>query len=464
MISWAHKRQLLYFLLTLGVVLLIAAYPLFSFVYQPPTCYDNKQNQDEVGVDCGGSCPGLCETQVAPLHVAWQDAFPVGGGVYDLAALVENSNADAGIEHLYYTIRAYDSSGGVLAERHSATFANPSESFVIFEPSVKMSETPARVEITFDTPTWKAAKRNNEQIAIKNKQLTDPSGSPRLLATLQNNSPDVKRDVEAIALVYGKGGKIVAVSSTYLALLGRDQEQDVFFTWPHPISAVTQTTTCTAPVDFALVIDRSGSMDDISTNPPQPLTDAKDAAKLFIDAARPTDQISLVSFATFASIPIDQELSSDHNEVKSAVDQVAIRTEGVQHTNLADAIDKATKELLSIRGRDNVKKAIILLTDGIASRPVDPMTGSEEGYPETVAAQKAAFAKQNNISVYVIGLGSEVNKPFLRDTIASKPEYYYAAVDSSELSSIYNELAKVVCAQEVFTTEIKVRSKDSSSF
>jgi len=462
-ISWSRKRQIIYFLSVIGFLILVSAYPLFSLLYEPPTCIDGKQNQDELGVDCGGSCPLLCQSQVSNLSVVWSDAFHVKGDVYDLVALIENKNPDAGVKLLYYTVRAYDRFGEVSLERKGVTYANALEEFVIFESNARFPEKPARVEVEFKTPEWQSTQPNREQIVVKNKILFDNETSPKLTAVLENNSPDIKRDIEAIALVYNENGKVVAVSSTYLNTLNRSSEEEIFFTWPNPINIKGKSGTCTAPVDAVLVIDRSGSMDDDGTDPPQPLTDAKDAAELFVDNMRPNDQVGIVSFATFASIPIDQELLLDHEAVKRSIGRIAIHENGTQHTNLGDAIDKAAKELGSSRSRSDTRKAIVLLTDGIASRPVNPQDANDEAYPERYAKERALFAKENNILTYVIGLGKAVNTEFLQNEIAYSKDKYYQALSSGELGGIYNEIAQVVCTEEIFTTEIKVRANDSST-
>jgi len=463
MISWSRKRQIIYFLSVVGFLILISAYPLFSLLYEPPTCIDGKQNQDELGVDCGGSCDLLCNFQVTELSVLWSDAFHVEGDVYDLVAFIENKNPDAGITYLYYTIKAYDRFGEVSLERKGVTYANALEEFVLFEPDAKFPEKPARVDVEFNELKWQRTIPNREQVTVKDKRLIDHDISPKLIATLENNSPDVKRDIEAIALVYDELGKVVAVSSTYLNTLGKNTKEEVFFTWPNPISVKGKIGVCTAPVDAMLIIDRSGSMDDDNVNPPQPLTDAKNAAEIFVDNMRPNDQVGVVSFATFASIPIDQELSLDHVMVKRSIDRIAIHEKGTQHTNLGDAIEKAAKELISSRGRSDTRKAIVLLTDGIASRPVNPEDANDEEYPERYAKERALAAREKNILLYVIGLGESVNGEFLRDQIAYNKDKYYQALTSGELDGIYNEIAQVVCAEEIFTTEIKVRANDSST-
>lgn len=458
--SWSFRRQLAYFFGALFVLAVVSAYPLYEFFYTAPTCSDGIQNQDEVGIDCGGSCPRLCATQVNDLAVLWARSFSLGEGQYDLAALIENQNTDAGIEELSYTITAYGAGGNVLAERSGTTYANPAQQFLIFEGGIRLPEAPTRTEVTFDDPFWVRADRSISPLTVKNKRLTDPDGAPRLVATVENTGVAPVRDVDASAVVYNSAGSVAAVSATYLNDISARNERKLYFTWPHPISTRPEGAVCTAPVDAMLVTDRSGSMDDDRTDPPQPLTRAKEAAQTFVSQMTDQDQVGLVTFATQASDPVDQKLTTDHAAVTQAITTIRIHANGTQHTNLSDAIKQARTELVSERAREDAKKALILLTDGIASRPRDPNDPNNDTYAETVAAEQAAQAHKENIEVYVVGLGKKVNTSFLQSTIASQSRTYYGALTSEELERIYEEIARVVCTEETFTTEVNVRTRN----
>ncbi len=458
---WARKRQLVQLLLVLAVIAVVSIYPLFQLFYTPPSCADGKQNQDEIGVDCGGKCPQLCPSQVAPLSVTWAKAFEVEEGVYDLAALIENKNAGAGVRRLYYTFVVYNKNDARIAEKRGVTYANPNEQLTVFEANVRLPVPPARTEVRLhEDITWEKVDRPTRSIIVKNKTLLDPEGSsPRLVATLENTSDiDTQQDIEIIALVRDTKGNVTAVSSTYLQRLAPREEEGIFFTWPAPISKRLEGAMCTAPIDVVLITDRSGSMDDDGATPPQPLTDAKNAALTFLERMKPEDQVGVVSFATEASDPIDQPLSADHVRVEESIESIKILQGKTQHTNIGDAIEKAFGELTSPRARSSAKQAAVLLTDGIASRPRNPADEDDEAYPEAFAARRAAQVHEANILMYVVGLGTAVNAPFLREEVARTPDHYFEALSSSELDAIYHQIARVVCAEEVFTTEVQVRT------
>jgi Mg-chelatase subunit ChlD len=213
-----------------------------------------------------------------------------------------------------------------------------------------------------------------------------------------------------------------------------------------------------------LVFDRSGSMGFGGQDPPQPLTDAKNAALVFIDGMQDVDQVGLVSFATVASDPVDQTLTSLQSSVKKAIESIVIFSPASeQHTNIGDGIEKATQELLSMRNNSRAKKAIVLLTDGVASRPLNPEKETDQDYPEAYASERAEIARNSEISLYTIGLGDAVNEEFLRDNIATAPNYYYKAATSAGLKEIYDEIAQAVCEEESFTTDVVVHVKPAQN-
>lgn len=188
--------------------------------------------------------------------------------------------------------------------------------------------------------------------------------------------------------------------------------------------------------DVMLVIDKSGSMDD-DTQPgglPQPITDAKNAAKEFLDKMDLTkDQVGLVSFSSSARKQHD--LSRDAGSVRAAID--ALSAGG--GTDIADGIREAQAELASPRRIAANAPVMILLSDG----------KSDQG----AAVSAAQDAKRAGTRIFTIGLGKNVN-PSLMQGVASSPGDYYHAATSAELAAIYQQIAGAIRTQP--GTNIKI--------
>lgn len=461
MLSWASKRQLVYLLLVVGALVMVSAYPIYrTYIYHEASCFDGARNQDEEGVDCGGLCKAVCSFSVTPLVVEWSRFFKVNDGTYDLAAYVENRNFGAGIERIGYKFELYDNGSNLLATQRGSIFVNPSEQFVVYEPNIKVGNaTPTRVFFEFDKPPqWIKGTLAQQVLSVKSRSLTDPYSSPHLEAKILNDSIDAFSNVTISAIVYNSSKNAIAASETTLDAIGKGEEKKVFFSWPAPFFSRPISGSCTAPTDTMLVFDRSGSMESDGKNPSQPLTNAKNAARTFIDKIGPADKVGLVSFATTASEPVDLFLSSDVERVKRAIEKIEISkdSEASGYTNMGDAIKKATIELSSSNHESIAKRAIIVLTDGDSNRPKNPNNPKDTTYPEIFASEKAAEAKKAGISIYAIGLGSGVSEDYLRDTIASTPDYYYKAITSANLEGIYEKIARDVCKEETFTTDVLI--------
>ncbi len=455
MISWSSKRQLLYLFSIVGIVVLLGAYPTYKVLDTPASCFDGKQNQDEVGIDCGGnSCTNLCESQVSELVVRWSQVFELTPGVYNVAAQIENPNLDARIGNIGYTFTLYDAGNRAIWETSDETFINARDNFVLFESGIRLAGAPpTRVSFEFERVPWTRSALADSPLVVKSKRLTNTGQSPRLQATIVNESISDAIEVDAVAVITDNKGNRIAVSSTFEKEILRGESEDISFTWPVAFDARSKGEVCTAPARVVLVFDRSGSMDDDGLDPPQPITDAKQAALTFVQRMGLSDEVGLVSFATTASSPIDQGLTADASIIARAIEAIQINPIGIQHTNLGDGIAAATQELA--RNLDSrVKRAMVVLTDGIASRPFNPSNAFDEDFPETYAAGKALEAQQSNISVYAIGLGGSVNEPFLKGSIASEPSQYFGAATSAELAGVYSEIAQAVCEERTFISEV----------
>jgi uncharacterized protein YegL len=211
---------------------------------------------------------------------------------------------------------------------------------------------------------------------------------------------------------------------------------------------------CSIPVDVALLLDVSGSMNNDNIDPPQPLTDAKEAAKSFVIRLNEADKSSLISFATFANT--DRMLNFDHTKTIKEIDNLAILPkEETGSTNIGDAISHAIDELIPVSRTEDgqaFRQVIVLLTDGIANAPKSP--GGEE-----YALSESIRAKDRGYIIYTIGLGDKVNTSFLEE-VASAKEQSYKAATSKDLNRIYRQVSDSICERGPASVEIIPRSLD----
>ncbi len=239
--SWSIRRKLLYLSVVLLAILGVVFYILYPIFKENPTCTDGKQNGNEIGIDCGGVCSNLCESQVHPVSILWQRAFPSAQGLYDVLGYVENQNIDAGIPNLLYKFKIYDEKNVLIAERDGKTFLGPNQSSAIFEGQINVKErTPKRAFLEFeDGYQWVKTDSRFEKISlsVKNKNLINASTTPQLRTTISNDSLINLKNVEVAAVVRDEDENAIAVSKTIIENLPKQSSKEVFFTWLSPFAS-----------------------------------------------------------------------------------------------------------------------------------------------------------------------------------------------------------------------------------
>lgn len=445
-LSWARKRQITYISIIFITFLVVGVGVYFIYFYQPPSCSDGKQNQDEVGIDCGGVCEQLCVSQVRELNVLWAEALRVENGVYNAVAYIENANVSFEARNLSYEFTFFGPNGNTLETRSGTTFVPRNQRIGIFEGRVMTDGTPIdRTEFRFtDDPEWYRDATPDPEFTVQDSDLSDEDTRPFVRATLINESVKTLENIDAVVVVYDDFNNPIAASKTLIKRLPKNTSAPLAYTWPEPYTVGDRV--CEVPVEAALVIDRSGSMDDDQLDPPQPLTDVKNAARQFVDLMGNDDTIGVVSFAITASDPVDSRLTFDHEEIKRVISDIRIGTDGIQHTNTADGVRVATQMLAGDRATSTARHALVVLTDGIATRPL-PQAGAgvdPQRYAEERALEEARRAKDAGYQVYVIGLGANLNPDFLEE-LASTPEHFFLAPTSDRLADVYTEIASSIC-------------------
>lgn len=450
--NWAARRRSAVILTILGLFLVFVVVPYWWTHREIPTCFDGKQNAEERGIDCGGTCTLVCRADVRDLKILWARIFQSRSGVYDVVVSLENPNFNIAAPRVPYTITVKDASDRTITTLSGETWAGPNERFALFEGNIRTGDRiPTTAVVSFPSDVqWYVAQKETELFEVVNKKLTSPEKSPKLSATLRSKVPETIRNIMATVIVYDKDGTPIGASATKVEKLPQGGSAEMFFTWPHPFDYDAESESCATPVDIVLALDRSGSMARDGKNPDEPLTSAKNAASAFVDRMTQDDQLAYISFATDASNPVDQTLTDRFERVKQSIKETAIHGNGTQYTNIGDAFYRAQEELSAFRHNPDAKPVVVLLTDGEPTYPKDP---DNENYPEEYARRRSEDLKKNGASIYTIGLGSEVRGSLLSD-LASSPEYYYQAASRRELGDIYQQIATEICKKGPSVIEI----------
>lgn len=192
-----------------------------------------------------------------------------------------------------------------------------------------------------------------------------------------------------------------------------------------------------APVNIAIVIDKSGSMSG------DKIAKAKEAAIMAIDRLNCNDIVSVVTYDSNVHVLVPATKATDKEMIFRKIRD--INSGG--STALYDGVNKGARELRKFVCENRVSR-LILLSDGLAN--VGPQTPSALG-------QLGACLIKDGISVTTIGLGLGYNEDLMTQLAYNSDGSHYFAESANELSGVFDSefgRALSVVAKEI---EIKIK-------
>ncbi len=437
MALWATKRRFVYGGGTVLVLFIVIGGLFWKIFYKAPTCFDGTQDGDETGIDCGGGCTRLCTSDALDPVVLWSKIFNISGDVYSAVALAENPNVNSENPAVNYRFDIYDTDNKLITSKEGQTSIPKGKKFLILEPGIVIKNRKVKsADFTFlQFSAWQKNTTVEPSIDLKYSELLSTSTSPHITGTIINNSIENIHQVELDAIVLDGNDNAVAASRTYIDNLLKRTSQDFVFTWPKPYNLGVEA--CERPLDIVLDLDRSGSMRSESRNPPEPFTTVINTAESFVYKLSDSDQVSVISFGNDGKI--ESPLAANKNAAISSISNMSLAAIA-ENTNITDGLTKSLSELAS-KGRDDTKRAIVLLTDGI---PTEPRDATDVNYPKTSAQNLAKDIMSKNIDIYTIGLGKDVSESFLK-SISSDDEHYFSAPSKESLTGVYAKISSSLC-------------------
>jgi VWFA-related protein len=184
------------------------------------------------------------------------------------------------------------------------------------------------------------------------------------------------------------------------------------------------------PLNLAIVLDRSESMTG------EKIELAKESVLHFISLMEPGDRAALFAFSD--NVDALESLTGSRNILQQAV--LTIQPRG--HTALFDGIARGVEAVRGAAGR----KAVIVLTDGIANRGALDMD------------QAIETAVRAYVSVTVIGLGKDVRKARLERIAHETGGTYFFTPQADGLSEIYSTISNRMRNEYVITYQTRRRA------
>lgn len=240
-LSWSLRRRLMYSGGTLLVALCVVVFVWIKFFIVPPTCFDGKQNGDETGVDCGGSCALVCQSDVHPPVVLWTRVFPDGPHTYTAVAYVQNNNGETGAYGVHYSFQLLDADNKLVVEKDGVMDIPPVQTIPIMAPAVDVGNgTVAHALFAFnDTPAWQRVPHGSVPALRVVSQTLAPDGT-RLDATVENDSLNDQSNITVVAVLFDDQDAARAASRSVIPALSSRSSTHVVFTWPQNVPNIAR--------------------------------------------------------------------------------------------------------------------------------------------------------------------------------------------------------------------------------
>ncbi|MEZ4156387.1 MAG: FxLYD domain-containing protein [Candidatus Paceibacterota bacterium] len=225
-------KQLIYGALYL-LVLLGVGFLIYQATLKPaPSCTDGKKNQDETGIDCGGSCQDCAINTLKELTASGAIAIPAQDSERSSIYIsLENPNASYGATEVNIEVTVERKSGAAL-NLSEQTFIYPSERKGVLIPNISVAASDiVSISAVVTERQWQPIEsfarpkyevRNQEVVVVDESEL-----KPRIILTglLRNENAQTLRSAEIIARYRDANDAVVAVSQTQLESIAGFEEE-----------------------------------------------------------------------------------------------------------------------------------------------------------------------------------------------------------------------------------------------
>lgn len=229
------------FLLFLGGIGFLV-YQLFPHA-PVASCVDGIQNQNEEGVDCGGSCSVACANP-QELTLFQAKIIPTKEGFVDVFAELKNDNLTLGVPLLRYTFELYDEAETLITSKSGVTYILPNDTKYIVENAVSVRQIPKRVKFIFQAPQFEEIKNYiKPRLVALNTVSDDELGFVRVRGSLANQTNHSYHNVNLIVLLRDDVKRVVAVSQQEVTTLISNENRFFDLRWPYQTPFFSQVET-----------------------------------------------------------------------------------------------------------------------------------------------------------------------------------------------------------------------------
>ena len=187
------------------------------------------------------------------------------------------------------------------------------------------------------------------------------------------------------------------------------------------------------PINIALVIDTSGSMEG------QPIEDARTASLALLDMLSPGDRLSVVTFGSRTDVLVPSEPLRRRSVARLREGISEMRAEGT--TDLAGGLQAGLQQVMAHLDASGINR-VVLLSDGVPNdaTPIEGLAGA---------------AGQRGVPIIALGLGLEYDEILLGRMAQLSGGRYHYIEESTRVAEVFQSevlrLQRVVARNAVLT-------------
>ncbi len=210
---------------------------IYYFFFRPePSCFDNRLNQEESEVDCGGPCIP-CEVRGLSLEQRPVQVIPVGENQITLVAEITNPSPDYSA-FFSYRFEVSSKVGGQLGEFQGKSFIGAGQIKYLVVPRIETDpDDLSRVNLLISSLGWNLSPiLASYQLRVE-EPITIVEGSRfKVSGKLVNNSASASPELRLVTIILNKEEEIIAASSSLISNVGAFSEKQFTVFLPLPLS------------------------------------------------------------------------------------------------------------------------------------------------------------------------------------------------------------------------------------
>lgn len=222
----------LYLLIAVGIFYAIYA----RYIRVAPSCFDNVQNQNEEGVDCGGVCAKTCTFQLENITVGDFKTFTSSPGKRTFLARVENQNTGFGAKSFRYEFDIYDASGTAILSFPGQSFIYDSEVKYLVLANVAVPAVMDHAGLVITDHDWVPAAemgivpRFGNPLTITGDTVT--SSTVTVTGIITDDDISSFNDILIVAIFYSESGFPVGASQAQLDKIAPHETKSFSVSYP----------------------------------------------------------------------------------------------------------------------------------------------------------------------------------------------------------------------------------------